>query len=61
MVRQIRADRKDLARVKTELRTREVRTEVEAGARPARRNMTRAERLVSTARAQRGAATRKKA
>ena len=53
-VKQLRADRKDLARVKTELRAREVRQEVEAGRRPARKGLSRAERQVRTARAARG-------
>lgn len=61
VVRQIRADRKDLARVKTELRAREVRQAVESGARPARRTRTRSERVEKTARARRAEAARKRA
>jgi large subunit ribosomal protein L29 len=58
VVRQIRADRRDLARVKTELRAREVRQEVEAGTRPARANTTRDARRQKAARAQRAASRR---
>jgi large subunit ribosomal protein L29 len=49
-VRQLRAERKDLARIKSELRTREVRAEIEAGTRPARRGDSRNERRIRTAR-----------
>jgi large subunit ribosomal protein L29 len=42
-VRQMQTMRKDLARVKTEVRAREVRAEIEAGTRPTHRG-TRAER-----------------
>jgi large subunit ribosomal protein L29 len=51
-VKQIRQDRKDLARIKTELRAREVRTE---GNRSRfRKKASRAERGVRTARTLRG-------
>jgi large subunit ribosomal protein L29 len=56
VVKQIRADRKDLARVKTELRGREVKQEIEAGSRPAHKVKTRAARATKAARAARGAA-----
>jgi large subunit ribosomal protein L29 len=52
-VKQIRQDRKDLARVKTELRAREVRGEIEGGT-SIRNIRSRAERRVKTARALRG-------
>jgi len=54
-VKQIRQDRKDLARVKTELRAREVQGEKENGT-ATRRIRTRAERRIKTARALRGSA-----
>ena len=49
-VRQLRAERKDLARVKTELRAREVAREIETGQRPAHRGRSRSERRNRTAR-----------
>jgi large subunit ribosomal protein L29 len=55
-VRQLRNERKDLARVKTELRAREVAREIEEGTRPRRRPRTRAERREKTARRMRGQA-----
>ena len=54
-VRQMQTMRKELARVKTEVRAREVRAEIEAGARPTHRG-TRAERKKRTAGRQRAAA-----
>jgi large subunit ribosomal protein L29 len=51
-VKQIRQDRKDLARIKTELRAREVRDA--AGTGPVRHKASRAERAVRTARTLRG-------
>ena len=53
-VKQMRVDRKDLARVKTELRTRELTHASEAGGSPRPRAASRAERRIKTARALRG-------
>jgi large subunit ribosomal protein L29 len=49
-VRQLRVERKDLARVKTELRAREVAREIEGGERPLHRDRTRAARRNRNAR-----------
>jgi large subunit ribosomal protein L29 len=53
-VKQIRQDRKDLARIKTELRARELRSGT--GGAQARRRISREERRVKTARSLRGQA-----
>ena len=52
-VKQIRQDRKDLARIKTELRTRELKDGGAVGARNSK-NLSRSERQVRTARSIRG-------
>jgi len=56
-VRQMQLMRKDLARVKTEVRAREVRADIEAGTRPTHRG-TRAQRKKRTQGRLRGAAAR---
>src|SRR3954468_3770394 len=58
-VKQIRADRTDLARVKTELRAREIAQDTEAGERPASLRGSRDERRKKTARALRGTAAKR--
>jgi large subunit ribosomal protein L29 len=57
VVRQIQTARKDLARIKTEVRARELNAEAEAGTRLPRKT-SRAERAAKTARRLRGAAAR---
>ena len=53
-VRQLRVERKDLARVKNELRARELEREAATPTMPAYKGIARAERKVRTARRHRG-------